>query len=225
MKILIVEDDHKACQYLTQSLESEGFECLTAHDGEQGLNLALNHPVDVIVLDRMLPKMDGLEIVRQLRQRENDTPILILSALDEVDERIQGLQAGGDDYLTKPFHIAELTARLHSLLRRKSQGSGSDKMRYADIELDVRTRKATRSGRRLDLTSREFQLLVFLIQHAEQVVTRSMILKGVWDYHFDPKTNVIDVHISRLRQVLDKDFSTPLLHTIRGSGYTLAVEP
>jgi len=225
MKILIVDDDRKACQYLTQSLESEGYACISAHEGESGLDLALSTSVDVIVLDRMLPKLDGLEIVKRLRLAKRDTPILILSALDEVDERIQGLQAGGDDYLTKPFHIAELTARLQALLRRKSQFSSADKLRYADIELDVRLRKATRSGHKLDLTSREFQLLVFLIQHAEQVVTRAMILKGVWDYHFDPKTNVIDVHISRLRQVLDKDFEVPLLHTIRGSGYTLAVEP
>lgn len=225
MKILIVEDDRKACEYLTQSLTAIGHECTQAYDGESGLSMALATSADVIVLDRMLPKMDGLEIVRALRTQNRDTPVLILSALDEVDERIQGLRAGSDDYLTKPFHLAELTARLEALVRRKEQFGSPDKIRYADIELDTRTRKATRGGKKLDLTSREFQLLEYLMRHADQVVTRSMILEGVWDYHFDPKTNVIDVHISRLRQVLDKDFEVALLHTIRGSGYTLSAEP
>jgi two-component system OmpR family response regulator len=225
MKILIVEDDRKAAQQLTQSLTDLGHECIQAYDGEAGLEVALRSQVDVIILDRMLPKLDGLEIVREIRLQNRDTPVLILSALDEVDERIQGLRAGSDDYLTKPFHMTELTARLEALVRRREQFSANDKLRFSDVEIDIRTRKVTRGGRKLDLTSREFQLLEFLIRHAGQVVTRSMILEGVWDYHFDPKTNVIDVHISRLRQVLDKDFDPPLLHTIRGSGYILSDAP
>ena len=222
MKILIVDDDLTACELLSQSLSQLGHECIQAHDGKSGLAKALSVDADVIILDRMLPIMDGLEIVRTIRAENRDTPVLILSALDEVDQRVQGLRAGSDDYLTKPFDLAELSARIDALFRRKEQFSTTDKLRYADIELDIRTRRVTRSTKKLDLTGREYQLLEFLMRHAGQVVTRSMILKDVWDYHFDPKTNVIDVHISRLRQALDKDFDAPLLHTIRGLGYTLA---
>jgi two-component system, OmpR family, response regulator len=222
MKILIVDDDKSACALLSHSLSQLGHECVQAHDGKTGLAYALSINADVIILDRMLPLIDGLEIVRTLRAEKRDTPVLILSALDEVDQRVQGLRAGSDDYLSKPFDFAELTARIDALFRRKTQFASTDVLRYADIELDIRTRRVTRSDKKLDLTGREFQLLEFLMRHAGQVVTRSMILKDVWDYHFDPKTNVIDVHISRLRQALDKNFDVPLLHTIRGSGYTLA---
>jgi len=173
----------------------------------------------------MLPKLDGLEIVKSLRSAGSTVPILILSALDEVDERVQGLRAGGDDYLAKPYHLEELAARIDALARRQSDAAPAGRLKVADLELDARARKVTRAGRKIELTAREFQLLEFLMRHTGQVVTRTMILEGVWDYHFDPKTNVIDVHISRLRQAVDKGHDVQLLHTVRGSGYTLTDDP
>ena len=225
MKILLVEDDRRAAEYLAKGLTDLGHAVEHAYDGEAGLALAMNGGFDAIVLDRMLPKLDGLEIVRRLRASGAAVPVLILSALDEVDERIQGLRAGGDDYLTKPYHLEELTARLEALARRHGEAAPSGKVTIADLELDTRTRRVSRAGKKIELTAREFQLLEFLMRHARQVVTRTMILEGVWDYHFDPKTNVIDVHISRLRQAIDKGFDRPLLHTVRGAGYTLTEEP
>jgi len=225
MKILLVEDDRRASEYLAKGLRELGHIVEQAFDGEAGLAVAEGGTYDVLVLDRMLPKLDGLEIVKRLRGGGNAVPILILSALDEVDERIQGLRAGGDDYLAKPYHLEELAARLDALARRQGEAGPAGKLKVADLELDVRARRVTRAGRKIDLTAREFQLLEFLMRHASQVVTRTMILEGVWDYHFDPKTNVIDVHISRLRQAIDKGFERQLLHTVRGAGYTLTEDP
>ncbi len=225
MKILLVEDDRRASEYLARGLRELGHVVEQAFDGETGLKAAEAGIYDVLVLDRMLPKLDGLEIVRQLRATGSTAPILILSALDEVDERVQGLRAGGDDYLSKPYHLEELAARLDALARRQSEAGPGGKLRVADLELDSRARKVTRAGRKIELTAREFQLLEFLMRHTGQVVTRTMILEGVWDYHFDPKTNVIDVHISRLRQAIDKGFERQLLHTVRGAGYTLTEDP
>jgi two-component system OmpR family response regulator len=225
MKILLVEDDRRASDYLVKGLRELGHVAEQAFDGESGLKAAETGAYDVLVLDRMLPKLDGLEIVKRLRAAGSGVPILILSALDEVDERIQGLRAGGDDYLAKPYHLEELAARLDALARRQGESGPVGKLKIADLELDARARKVTRASRKIELTAREFQLLEFLMRHAGQVVTRTMILEGVWDYHFDPKTNVIDVHISRLRQAIDKGFERQLLHTVRGAGYTLTEDP
>ena len=225
MKILLVEDDRRASEYLAKGLRELGHAVEQAFDGEAGLTAAETTSYDVLVLDRMLPKLDGLEIVTRLRAAGSGVPILILSALDEVDERVQGLRAGGDDYLAKPYHLEELAARLDALARRQGEAGPAGKLKLADLELDARARKVTRAGRKIELTTREFQLLEFLMRHAGQVVTRTMILEGVWDYHFDPKTNVIDVHVSRLRQAIDKGFERQLLHTVRGSGYTLTEDP
>jgi two-component system OmpR family response regulator len=225
MKILLVEDDRRASEYLARGLRELGHVVEQAFDGDSGLATAATGSYDVLVLDRMLPKLDGLEIVKRLRAAGSGVPILILSALDEVDERIQGLRAGGDDYLAKPYHLEELAARLDALARRQGDPGPVGRLVVADLELDARARRVTRAGRKIDLTAREFQLLEFLMRHAGQVVTRTMILEGVWDYHFDPKTNVIDVHISRLRQAIDKGFERQLLHTVRGAGYTLTEDP
>jgi two-component system, OmpR family, response regulator len=225
MKILLVEDDERAAEFLAKGLRDMGHAIEHTADGEAGLAAAAAGGFDAVVLDRMLPKLDGLEVVRRLRAAGSAVPVLILSALDEVDERIQGLRAGGDDYLTKPYHLEELTARLEALARRHGETAPAARLAIADLELDTRTRRVARAGRKIELTAREFQLLEFLMRHARQVVTRTMILEGVWDYHFDPKTNVIDVHISRLRQAIDKGFDRPLLHTVRGAGYTITDEP
>jgi len=225
MKILLVEDDRRASEYLAKGLRELGHVVEQAFDGDSGLRTAEGGTYDVVVLDRMLPRLDGLEVVRQLRTARNPVPILILSALDEVDERIQGLRAGGDDYLAKPYSLEELAARLDALVRRHGESGPVGKLKLADLELDGRARRVTRGGRKIELTAREFQLLEFLMRHAGQVVTRTMILEGVWDYHFDPKTNVIDVHISRLRQAIDRGFDRQLLHTVRGAGYTLTEDP
>jgi len=225
MKILLVEDDHRASDYLAKGLRELGHAVEQAFDGETGRTTALAGGFDVLILDRMLPKLDGLEIVKSLRSAGSTVPILILSALDEVDERVQGLRAGGDDYLAKPYHLEELAARIDALARRQGDAAPAGRLKVADLELDSRARKVTRAGRKIDLTAREFQLLEFLMRHTGQVVTRTMILEGVWDYHFDPKTNVIDVHISRLRQAVDKGHDVQLLHTVRGSGYTLTDDP
>ncbi len=225
MKILLIEDDRRASDYLTKGLRELGHAVDQAFDGEAGCRVALAGGFDVLILDRMLPKRDGLEIVKALRAVGSTVPILILSALDEVDERVQGLRAGGDDYLAKPYHLEELAARIDALARRPRDSAPISRLKVADLELDSRNRKVTRANRKIELTTREFQLLEFLMRHTGQVVTRTMILEAVWDYHFDPKTNVIDVHISRLRQAIDKGYDVQLLHTIRGSGYTLTDDP
>lgn len=220
MRILLIEDDRQAAAYLVKGLKESGYAVDHAADAAEGRHLALQESYDAMVIDRMLPGGDGLSIIEALRARGNTAPVLILSALGEVDDRVKGLRAGGDDYLTKPYAFSELLARLEALLRRRSS-SVTSKLRVADLEMDMLARSVTRAGTRIDLQPREFRLLEYLMRHSNQVVTRTMLLEHVWDYHFDPQTNVIDVHISRLRQKIDKNFSTPLLHTVRGAGYCL----
>jgi two-component system, OmpR family, response regulator len=226
MHLLIVEDDDTARDFLAKALREAGHTVEVAHDGVEGLHLASLDSLDVAIVDRMLPKLDGLAMIQSLRATGRKLPVLILSALGEVDDRITGLRAGGDDYLTKPYHLAELLARVDALGRRSDHSGGESvaKLKVADLELDRMTRRVSRAGKKIDLTAREFQLLEYLMRHSGQVVTRSMLLEGVWDYHFDPQTNVIDVHISRLRHAVDKDFNKPLLHTVRGAGYSLREE-
>jgi two-component system OmpR family response regulator len=223
MNILIVEDDEVARDHLAKALRDVGHTVDVAGDGLDGLRRASSGKIDLAIVDRMLPKLDGLALVQSLRATGRKIPVLILSALGDVDDRITGLRAGGDDYLAKPYHMSELLARVDALSRRgeASGGQGDTKLKLADLELDRITRKVTRGGKKIELTAREFQLLEFMMRHSGQVVTRTMLLEGVWDYHFDPQTNVIDVHISRLRQAIDKDFDKPLLHTVRGAGYSL----
>ena len=221
MRILVIEDDASVLDYISKGLRESGFAVDQAMEGKDGLYKASAESYDAIVVDRMLPGVDGLSIVRTLRGADNDTPAIILSALGEVDDRVKGLRAGGDDYLVKPFAFAELLARIEALLRRKSAGGPVTRLRVADLEMDLLSHKVMRAGKSLNLQPREFRLLEYLMKHAGQVVTRTMLLENVWDYHFDPQTNVIDVHISRLRQKLDKEFERPLLKTVRGAGYML----
>jgi two-component system OmpR family response regulator len=222
MKILLVEDNQRVAQFVVKGLREEGHAVDHADNGRDGLFLASSEPYDAIILDRMLPGgIDGLAIVEALRKTANKTPILILSALGEVDDRIRGLRAGGDDYLTKPFAFSELAARLDALVRR-SQGGGTETiLSVGDLRMDLLSRAVARAGKSIQLQPREFKLLEFLMRHAGQAVTRTMLLEHVWDYHFDPQTNVIDTHISKLRQKIDAGFDAPLLHTIRGVGYKL----
>jgi len=221
MRLLLIEDDPQVAAYLQKALSEVGAVVDHADDGREGLLMAAGADYDVLIIDRMLPRLDGLAIVRTLRASGNRTPVLILSALGEVDDRVEGLRAGGDDYLVKPFAFAELHARLEALLRRGGGESPETRLQVADLEMDLLTRTVTRSGKEIQLQPREFRLLEYLMRHAGQVVTRTMLLENVWDYHFDPQTNVIDVHISRLRAKIDRDFAPPLLHTVRGAGYML----
>jgi len=221
MRILLVEDDMEAASYLVKGLTESGHIVEHASDGEQGLQMAISNAYDSMIIDRMLPKRDGLSVIEELRRVGNMAPVLILSALDDVDERVTGLKAGGDDYLTKPYQLSELTARLQALTRRAQTGVQGTILHVGDLTLDLIKHKVTRSGRNINLQPREFRLLEYLMQHTGQVVTRNMLLENVWDYHFDPQTNVIDVQISRLRSKIDKDFNTSLLHTVRGAGYKL----
>ncbi|NEX18897.1 response regulator transcription factor [Thiorhodococcus mannitoliphagus] len=221
MRILLVEDDRQMADYLHKALAESGAVVDQAADGREGLLLAASGEYDVLILDRMLPGLDGLGIVRTLRASGNQTPVLFLSALGEVDDRVEGLRAGGDDYLIKPFAFSELQARVEALLRRGSPDAPETRLRVADLEMDLLKREVNRAGTQILLQPREFRLLECLMRHAGQVVTRTMLLEQVWDYHFDPQTNVIDVHISRLRGKIDKDFDAPLLQTVRGAGYML----
>jgi two-component system OmpR family response regulator len=221
MRVLLIEDDQQVVSYLRKALGELGAVVDHAEDGRNGLLLAATEDYDVLIVDRMLPNLDGLAIVRTLRASGNRTPALILSALGEVDDRVEGLRAGGDDYLVKPFAFAELHARLEALLRRGGGETPKTRLQVADLEMDLLARKVTRSGAEIQLQPREFRLLEYLVRHAGQVVTRTMLLENVWDYHFDPQTNVIDVHISRLRAKIDRDFDPTLLHTVRGAGYIL----
>ncbi|MFA5941534.1 MAG: winged helix-turn-helix domain-containing protein [Sinimarinibacterium sp.] len=225
MRILLIEDDTRAAEYLVKGLRECGHVVDHAADGHDGLHLALTGRYDVIVADRLLPGRDGLSIVRMLRADNNATPVLVLSALGEVDDRVAGLRAGGDDYLTKPYSFAELLARLDALCRRRQPYVAERAMQVADLVLDVHGQTVTRAGHPIRLQPGEFRLLEFLMRHADQVVTRTMLLEQVWDFHFDPHTNVIDVQISRLRGKIDKDFQPPLLHTVRGAGYKLSESP
>ena len=221
MKILILEDDRVASDYLAKGLRERGYVVDQIEDGLEGLVRARHEPYDVLIVDRMLPSLDGLAVIEALRSAGQHTPVLIVSALGSVDERVRGLRAGGDDYLVKPYAFSELLARLEVLARRRSTAPVETELRVGDLALDLLTREDTRAGTEIPLQAREFQLLEYLMQHANQVVTRTMLLEAVWDYHFDPETNVIDVHISRLRQKIDKGFDSALLHTVRGAGYVL----
>jgi two-component system OmpR family response regulator len=225
MKILLVEDNKRVAQFVRKGLTEEGHTVDCADNARDGMCSAATAAYDVAIIDRMLPGgIDGLQIVESLRRMDNRMPILILSALAEIDDRIRGLRAGGDDYLTKPFAFGELLARVEALVRR-SQGMGIRTiLMVADLRMNLLSHKVERAGKPIPLQPREFKLLEFLMRHAEQAVTRTMLLENVWEHHFDPQTNVIDVHISRLRQKIDDGFSPPLLHTVRGIGYRLGAD-
>lgn len=221
MKILLIEDDREAANYLINGLDEAGHVCHHAADGETGYAMASSMDYDMLIVDRMLPRRDGLSIIESLRAEANDTPALILSALGEVDDRVTGLRSGGDDYLTKPYAFSELLARIEVLARRSSPTEAATGYQVGDLSLDRLSRNVERGGEKILLQPREFRLLEYLMKHAGQVVTRTMLLENVWDYHFDPQTNVIDVHMSRLRTKIDKGRDTSLLHTIRGAGYMI----
>jgi two-component system OmpR family response regulator len=221
MRLLLIEDDLQAAEYLVKGLRESGYSVEHSPDGRDGLEKSSHGHYDVIVADRQLPYVDGLAIITALRERSDRTPVLILSALGTVDDRVHGLKAGGDDYLTKPFAFAELLARIEALNRRGAAASETTRLKIADLELDLLARRVTRAGRNIELTTKEFQLLEYLVRHAGQTVTRTMLLEGVWNLHFDPQTNITDVHMSRLRNAIDKGFPRPLIHTVRGAGYVL----
>lgn len=224
MRILVIEDDQETADYLRKGLAESGHVADHSATGPDGLAQALNGRYDALIVDRMLPGMDGLSVIRVLREEKVTTPVLILSALGQVSDRVRGLRAGGDDYLVKPFAFSELLARLEALARRagsESEMEAQTQLRAGDLEMDLLRRTVVRAGRAIELQPREFRLLEFLMRHAGQVVTRTMLLEGVWDYHFDPQTNVIDVHISRLRAKIDKGHDEALLQTVRGAGYCL----
>jgi two-component system OmpR family response regulator len=222
MRCLIIEDDPGTAHYIQSGLTEAGHAAVLATDGDEGLRLASEGGWDAIILDRLLPgSLDGLSILAALRDQGKQMPVLILSALAGLDERVRGLRSGADDYLTKPFAFEELLARLEALCRRAMAREDQFELVIADLKLDLRDRKVERGGKPIPLQPREFRLLEFLIRHQDQVVTRTMLLEGVWDYHFDPQTGVIDVQISRLRQKIDKDHSQPLIHTVRGVGYMI----
>ena len=221
MRLLIIEDDRDAADYLVKALREVGHIADQSADGEEGIALALEGQYDVLIVDRMLPKLDGLSVIAALRNKTVETPVLILSALGQVDDRAKGLRSGGDDYPAKPYAFSELLARIEALARRRASRGEETVYRVADLELNRLSHEVSRAGQELQLQPREFRLLEYLMRHAGQVVTRTMLLENVWDYHFDPQTNVIDVHISRLRSKIDKGFAQPLLHTVRGAGYMI----
>ena len=225
MRILVVEDDRDTAGFVLKGLREAGHVVEHADNGRDALFLIASDPFDAIILDRMLPGgIDGLRLLEKLRAQDNPTPVLFLSALATVDEKVRGLKAGGDDYLAKPFAFAELLARVEGLARRGKPDGPQTRVGVADLEMELLSRTVTRAGQRIDLQPREFRLLEYLMRHARQVVTRTMLLEGVWDYHFDPQTNVIDVHVSRLRQKIDKPFASPLIHTVRNAGYMLRAD-
>jgi two-component system OmpR family response regulator len=221
MRILLIEDDAEAAAYIAKGFRDAGHVIDHAIDGETGLTMAGAGDYDAYVIDRMLPKLDGVSLLARRRADGDQTPALFLSALGEVDDRVEGLKAGGDDYLVKPYAFTELLARVEALGRRRAPANVTTRYQVGDLEIDVITRTVRRAGKKIDLQPREFRLLEYLMRHAGQVVTRTMLLENVWEYHFDPQTNVIDVHISRLRSKIDKEFERPLLKTIRGAGYTI----
>ncbi|HUI18969.1 MAG TPA: response regulator transcription factor [Alphaproteobacteria bacterium] len=226
MRCLVIEDEAETARYISNGLKEAGLTVVWCGNGADGLHLATSEHWDVIILDRMLPGgVEGLSIVQALREQRKSTPILILSALASLDERVRGLQGGGDDYLTKPFAFSELLARVRALLRRPGMPQDEvSELSIADLKLDLRRRRVERAAKPIALQPREFRLLEYLVRHQGQAVTRTMLLESVWDYHFDPQTNVVDVQISRLRQKIDKDFTPHLLHTLRGVGYMLCVD-
>lgn len=224
MRVLVIEDDRDAASWLVKGLTESGHVADHAADGDEGLALAREGVHDVLIVDRMLPKRDGLSIIRTIRNEGIATPALILSALSDVDERVKGLRAGGDDYLAKPYAFSELLARVEGLGRRKAQETQQTKLKAGDLEMDLLTRTVTRAGQSILLQPREFKLLEYLMRNAGHIVTRTMLLENVWDYHFDPQTNVIDVHVSRLRGKIDKGFDEPMLQTVRGAGYMIRAD-
>ena len=225
MKVLLVEDNERVTRFVEKGLRESGHTVDHTDNGRDGMFLAASEPYDVIIMDRMLPgQIDGLAIIKALRQTGNRTPILILSALSDVDERIVGLQSGGDDYLTKPFAFGELLARLDALHRRSQSASALTSLEVGDLRMDLLSRRVARGARAIVLKPREFKLLEFLMRHADQVVTRTMLLENVWDYHFDPQTNVVDVHVSKLRQKIDVEAERPLLRTVRSAGYMITAD-
>jgi len=221
MRALVVEDDDAIADFVGRGLREAGFAVDREADGDAGLTAAARRPYDVAIVDVMLPKRDGLSMIEELRRRRIATPVLILSARRSVDDRVRGLQSGGDDYLTKPFAFAELLARVHALVRRSSRATEPTSLKFADLELDLLTRRVTRAGTLLDLRPREFALLEYLMRNASRVVSKTMILSHVWEYNFDPQTNIVDVLVSRLREKIDRPFDHKLLHTVRGVGYVL----
>lgn len=223
MRILIVEDDPETARYVGGGLTEEGHLTVHAASGDEGLFRAAGEPFDLLIIDRMLPNLDGLGLVKTLRAAGNRTPVLFLTALGGVDDRVTGLNAGGDDYLVKPFAFAELVARVAALGRRPSAGPQETALRVADLEIDLLARTVRRGGQEIELQPREFRLLEYLARHAGQVVTRTMLLENVWDFHFDPRTNVVETHMSRLRGKIDRGFAPELIHTVRGAGYCLRV--
>jgi len=221
MHVLVVEDDKRVADHVVKGLKGAGWLVDHVADGREALFRVASETYDVVVLDRMLPQVDGLKILQTMRATGDDTPVLLLSALGDVDNKVKGLRAGGDDYLGKPFALSELLARVEALGRRKAIVQETSELSYADLVMNLLTREVTRQGRPIDLTAREFLLLEHLLRNAGRVVSRSMLLEAVWDYNFDPQTNIIDQHVSRLRQKIDKDFSPPLVQTVRGMGYAL----
>ena len=221
MRALIIEDDIEAALFLQKALRESGHTVELAHDGDDGLAIARDGGYDVLIVDRMLPKRDGLSLVKTLRAEGDRTPVLFLSALGAVDDRVKGLKAGGDDYLTKPYAFTELLARVEALVRRIEPQETQTRYQVGDLVIDRLAHRVTRAGEPIVLQPREYRLLEYMMRNAGQVVTRTMLLENVWDYHFDPQTNVIDVHVSRLRSKIDKGFERPLLHTVRGAGYML----
>ncbi|MEQ8435587.1 MAG: response regulator transcription factor [Oceanicaulis sp.] len=221
MRVLIVEDDREVAKNIAKMLRENGHVVDCAHDGDDGLAMAREGAFDVLIFDRMMPKRDGLSMISELRGEGDKTPALVLSAMGEVDDRVEGLKAGGDDYLVKPYAPSELLARVDALARRRDPDAAKTKLSVGDLEMDLLARTVRRAEETILLQPREFRLLEFLMRHAGQVVTRTMLLEKVWDYHFDPQTNVIDVHISRLRSKIDKPFGSTMLHTVRGAGYRL----
>lgn len=221
MRILLIEDDAETASYLVSGLEEEGYAVVRSGNGRDGLFLATSEHFDLMIVDRMLPGLDGLTIVKTLRAGQIETPVLFLTTMSGIDDRVTGLNAGGDDYLVKPFAFSELAARVKALGRRPRGTVEEKSLKVADLELDLLKRAVRRAGRQINLQPREFRLLAYLMQHAGQVVTRTMLLENVWDYHFDPRTNIVESHLSRLRTKVDKGFARELIHTVRGAGYCL----
>ena len=223
MRILLVEDDLNIASFILKGLKEAGFAIDHAANGEDGLHLAINEPYDAAIIDIMLPKLDGLTLIEELRGKKINTPVIILSAKRSVDDRIKGLQTGGDDYLTKPFSFSELLARVEALIRRSTRTTETTRLRVGDLSMELLTRKIVRAGKKIDLQPREFSLLEYLMRNEGRVVSKTMILEHVWDYNFDPQTDVVDVLVCRLRNKVDRDFDERMIHTIRGVGYVLEV--
>jgi two-component system OmpR family response regulator len=221
MRILLIEDDQKIASFIVKGLKAAGYAVDHASDGEEGLHLALNEPYDVAIVDIMLPKLDGLRVIERMRKEKVNAPVIILSAKGSVDDRVRGLQKGGDDYLTKPFAFSELLARVQALLRRASSASEPTRLAMGDLSIDLLTREVVRGGEKIELQPLEFSLLEYLMRHSGRVISKTMIMEHVWDYNFDPQTNVVEVRISRLRDKIDRGFDRKLIHTVRGVGYVL----